>query len=112
MTAEMAMSCIYISETDPGGFHLSFITAIEMISQLTVVALHSLAGLQSKSREVWARETRGRFVKPIRQQHGMQIEMQIRSLRNHGGVCLCEADYRITDQAGGLFMYWVKCALV
>lgn len=112
IVARAGMTRVYVSQTDDQGFHLSFITALEMVSQLTIVYLHHKAGLTEKSREVWVSESRNRFVRPIRNPDDIRLDMKVRKLRERGGSLFCEADYRVTDEQGGLCEYWGKAYLL
>jgi acyl-coenzyme A thioesterase PaaI-like protein len=111
VVAKASMTDFYVSRTDDKGFHLSFITALEMVSQLTIVYLHYKAGLTEKSREVWVSESRNRFVRPVRNPDDIRLEMTVKKLREHGGSLFCEADYRVTDEQDGLYEYWGKACL-
>ena len=108
VTATARMIEHYVSETDEQGFHLSFVTALEMVSQLTIIYLHLKAGLNEKCREVWVSESRNKLVRPIRSPDNIRLEMTVEKLRQRGDSWFSIASYRVTDAEGGLFEYWGK----
>jgi hypothetical protein len=110
--ATARMTEYLLSPADGNRFHLSFITAMEMVSQLTIVYLHHKAGLTEKSREVWVSESSNRFVKPVRNPDRIDLQMQVSKLKRRGDTFFSIADYRVTDDEGGLLHYWGKAFLV
>jgi hypothetical protein len=108
LLAEVSMRSTYVSGTDAGGFHLTIFSTLEFLSQLMIVYVHVWAGLREKSREGWMVESRTRSVRAVRNPERIQVEMTVRKMRQRGVNLYCTADYRVTDDQGGLFEVQLK----
>jgi hypothetical protein len=100
---ELMINQASISDSDPNGFHLSFLTVSEMIAQMTVIYLHNKAGLTSKCREVWVSNISINFKKPIRARDHILIDMIQTKLKTKGSSLVCDIDCKISDSLGGHF---------
>lgn len=103
-----AMTSTYMSPTDAKGFHLSVFTALEIVSQLHIIYAHAWAGLREKTREGWMIECSNRISAPVRNAGRMEVDMNVSRMRKLGDNLFCIADYRITDDTGGLFELRIK----
>jgi|LauGreSBDMM110SN_4_FD.fasta_scaffold03603_3 hypothetical protein len=92
-----------ISDSDPNGFHLSFLTAMEMLAQMMVIYLHKKAGLTTKCREIWVSSINSDFKKPIRAKDNILIDMVQIKLQTKGSSLVCDVDCKISDSLGGHF---------
>jgi hypothetical protein len=111
LRAQVAMESVYVSATDDGGFHLSVFATQEFVSDLLIVYLHAWAGYKRKTREVWMLESSVRSRYAIRSRDRIQVDMQVASIRKMGEKVLCTADFRVTDERGGLFELRLKVML-
>jgi hypothetical protein len=102
LLAEVSMRSTYVSDTDSKGFHLSIFSMLEFLSQLMIIYMHVWAGLHEKSREAWMVESRTRSVRALRNPARIQVEMTVRKMRRRGVNLYCTADFRVTDDQGGL----------
>lgn len=103
-----AMTSSYASPSDARGFHLSVFTALEIASQVHIIYAHTWAGLREKTREGWMIECSNRISTPIRNARKMDVEMNVSSIRKLRENLFCIANYRITDDTGGLFELRIK----
>ncbi len=108
LTARVSMRTTYVSATDEKGFHLTIFTTLEFLSQLLIIYMHVRAGLSKKTREVWMVESSTRSVRAIRDSANIKVEMEVVSIRKRGENFYCVADYRVTDDQGGLFKVKLK----
>ena len=108
LSAVVSMRSTYVSRSDAQGFHLTLFSALEFLSQLMITYAHVWAGLTEKTREGWMLECNTRSVRAIRNAAHIDVDMEVRSMRKHGNNLLCEADYRVTDNQGGLFEVQLK----
>lgn len=99
----LSMDQTAVSSTDDQGFHLSFLTAMEMLAQMMVIYLHQKAGLKTKCREIWVSRIDSKFIKPIRDSNHITIEMIQLKLHSRGSSLACDVDCKISDQFGGHF---------
>lgn len=110
-TATVSMRSICPSATDAGGFHLSFITALEFISQLQIIYMHVSAGLQQKKQEAWMVECKVRSLRPIRNPSKMKVETDVEVMRKRGQAYYCVANHRLTDDQDGNLEVWIKALM-
>jgi hypothetical protein len=107
LRARVKMTSLYISGTD-SGFHLTIFSTLEFVSQLMIIYAHDWAGLPEKLREGWMVESTARAVRQIRNPEDIRVEMNVRQMRRHGEHLICIADFRVTDDANGLFEISLK----
>lgn len=108
MLADVSMTATYASNTDASGFHLTVFSTLEFLSELMIIYAHVWAGLNAKVREGWMVESNAKLVRSIRDASQIKVEMQARSIRKRGDNLICIADYKVTDQHGGLFEVSLK----
>ncbi len=108
LTARVSVQNGYCSSTDGNRFHLSLMTAMEFLSQLMIVYAHVWSGLSEKTREGWMVESTTRTVRAIRNSDLIRVEMTVPTMRKRGDHLYCIADYRLTDEQGGLFEVRIK----
>jgi hypothetical protein len=53
-------------------------------------------------------ESNAKLVRSIRDASDIKVEMEARSFRKRGENLICIADYKVTDQHGGLFEVSLK----
>jgi hypothetical protein len=53
-------------------------------------------------------ESTTRAVRQIRNPDDIRVEMNVRQMRKHGEHLICIADFRVTDDADGLFEVSLK----
>ena len=102
------MTSTYLSPTDNGGFHLSYITCLEFLSQIMTIHGHVWANLKEKTREGWIVESSTRNTKPIRDPDNIQVEMTVASIRKMGEAYYSIANFHVTDKFGGDFHVRLK----
>lgn len=107
LRARIRMTSLYVSETD-SGFHLTIFSTLEFVSQLMIIYMHEWAGLSKKLREAWMVESTIRAVRQIRNPDDIRVEMNVRQRRKHRQHLICIADFRVTDDADGLFEISLK----
>jgi hypothetical protein len=107
LRARVAMTSLYVSATD-SGFHLTIFSTLEFLSQLMIIYAHDWAGLPKKLREGWMVESIARAVRQIRNPDDIRVEMKVRQMRKRGENLICIADFRVTDDADGLFEVSLK----
>jgi hypothetical protein len=73
-----------------------------------IIYAHVWAGLNEKSREGWMVESHTRSVRAVRNPEHIQVEMTVSRMRQRGANLYCTADYRVTDDQGGLFEVQLK----
>lgn len=103
VTAFARMTSTYSSPTDPGGFHLSIFATLEMLSQISNVYLHLLAGYDRKTREVWMDECSIKCHAPIRDSEGITLEIEYDLLPFGEDGIGGRGQARVTGPSGGLF---------
>ena len=108
LTTSASMFSTYASPTDESGFHLSVFTALEMASQVQIIYAHAWAGWTQKTKEGWMIECSNRISAPIRNPRHINLEMRVSSMRKIRENLFCIADYRLTDNTGGLFELRIK----
>jgi hypothetical protein len=108
LLADVSMLSTYVSGTDAGGFHLTIFSTLEFLSQLMIIYAHVWAGQSEKTREGWMVESRTRSVRAVRNPDHIRVEMTVRKMRQRGVNLYCTADYRVTDDQGGLFEVQLK----
>lgn len=102
LSAVVRMASVYLSETDGGQFHLSFITCLEFLSQLLIIYGHVWAGATEKTREGWVLESSTHNVRAIRDPEHIQVEMKVVSIRRVGVPVIAVAQFEVSDRLGGL----------
>lgn len=107
LRARITMTSLYVSGTD-SGFHLTIFSTLEFVSQLMIIYAHDWAGLPKKVREGWMVESTTRAVRQIRNPDDIRVEMNVRQMRKHGEHLICIADFRVSDDADGLFEISLK----
>jgi hypothetical protein len=100
MEAEVRMKSIYTPPGDADGFHLSSISAFEMVSQLAVIYMHAWAGHEKKCREVWLAECSLRCNKAVRDRDRILVRMQAKTMRKLGDRLLAKFDAEVYDRHG------------
>ncbi len=100
---DLMMTDLAFSSNDKSGFHLSFLTAMEMIAQMMVIYLHHQAGYKVKTREIWVSRINSKFIKPIRDPNNISIKMIPRKIKTKGDSLVCDAECEITSSSDGLF---------
>lgn len=108
LRANIAMRAMYVSDSDVHGFHLTIFSALEFLSQLMIIYAHAWAGMPEKTRECWMVESSTRSVRAIRDPAHIDVGMKIRKMRQRGANLYCVADYKVTDNQGGLFEIQIK----
>lgn len=108
LLADVAMTATYASNTDPDGFHLTVFSTLEFLSELMIIYAHVWAGLNAKVREGWMVESQAKLIRSIRDSQQIKVEMKAKSIRKRGANIICIADYKVTDQHGGLFEVSLK----
>lgn len=103
LISEIKMEKFFISPTDPKGFHLSFLTAHEMIAQGVIILLHKMEGLKHKCREIWVSEVTSKFIRPIRNPHSIRLEISAVKIRRKSNVLICDVEMQLSDNSNGLF---------
>lgn len=111
LSATVSMRSTFASDTDTKGFHLSFITALEFLSQLQIVYMHVWAGLSEKNQEAWVVECHVQARRPVRNPDCMSVDMRATSMRKRAGAYYCIAEHTITDDRGGEFSVRMKMLL-
>jgi hypothetical protein len=106
--AELEMDSVFVSPTDPGGFHLSIFSTQEFLAQLSNIYLHLLAGSERKERETWMREVTIKTHKTIRDRNKILVEMDFFNVRRFGEGWYAMARCRVFDDHGGLFTAELK----
>ncbi len=108
LTTTVSMRSIYVSGADSRGFHLTIFSTLEFLSQLMIIYAHAWSGLAEKTREGWMVESTTRSVRAIRDPENIHVEMNVVAMRKRGDNLYCVADYRVTDDQGGLFEVRLK----
>lgn len=108
LSARVSMKSFFVSGTDQHGFHLTIFSTLEFLSQLMIIYAHVWAGIEEKIREGWMVESQTRSVRAIRNPERIDVSMLVRKIRKRGDNLYCVADYRVTDDAGGLFEVSLK----
>ncbi len=108
LSAKVVMTSIYTSATDTKGFHLTIFSTLEFLSQLMIVFAHEWAGLKAKIREGWMVESSTRSVRAIRNPDEINVDMHVQKIYKRGVNLYCVADFRVTDDVGGLFEISLK----
>ncbi len=104
----VSMQSSYVSGTDSKGFHLTIFSTLEFLSELMIVYAHTWAGLSKKTKEGWMLESATKSIRAIRNPEQIQVDMNIVSIKKLGENIICLADYRVTDNQGGLFEVRLK----
>jgi hypothetical protein len=107
LRARVKMTSLYVSQTD-SGFHLTIFSTLEFASQLMIIYAHDWAGLRKKLHEAWMVESTTRAVRQIRNPDDIRVEMNVRQMRRLAKRMICIADFRVTDDADGLFEVTLK----
>jgi hypothetical protein len=108
LVADVSMTDTYASSTDSAGFHLTVFSTLEFLSELMIIYAHLWAGLAKKEREGWMVESSAKLVRSIRDSSHIKVDMQAKTIRKRGNNLICVADYKVTDQYGGLFEVTLK----
>jgi hypothetical protein len=108
LQAQVVMTSQYQSPTASHDFHLTIFSTLEFASQLMIIYAHVWAGLAEKVREGWMVECSTRSVRAIRDPADIRVEMQVKRMRKRGEHLVCEADFTVSDAAGGLFELSLK----
>jgi hypothetical protein len=108
LQAKVVMNSIYTSATDTNGFHLTIFSTLEFLSQIMIIYVHVWAGEEKKTREGWMVESHIRCVRAIRNPNDLRVAMQVKSIRRRGQNVHCVADFKVTDDQGGLFEVQLK----
>ena len=108
-TVSMRDYCV--SATDQDSFHLSYLTALEFVSQLQIIYMHVWAGLKEKNQEAWMAECKMQSHRPIRNPKTISVEMKALKIRQRGDAVYCTAEHRVSDDQGGLFEIWIKALM-
>ncbi len=108
LLAKIRMTSTYSSATDAKGFHLTIFSTLEFLSQLMIVYAHDWAGLSAKVREGWMVECSTRSLRAIRNPDDISVVMTVRKIYRRGVHLYCVADFRVTDDADGLFEVTLK----
>ena len=96
------MITYYGSSATTNSFHLSSITAIEMTSQLFIIALHYMLGLKEKQQEVWQIKCVSTNLRPITNPNSIAIAMKLQYLKRRNNRAYCRQKFIISDLNGGL----------
>lgn len=108
LRAQIAMRTLYVSDSDAHGFHLTIFSALEFLSQLMIIYAHAWAGMPEKTRECWMVGSTIRSVHAIRDPAQIHVAMTVKKMRQRGENLYCLADFRVTDNQGGLFDIQIK----
>lgn len=106
--ARIRMQSVFVSPTDPGGYHLTIFSVQEFLAQLSNIYLHLVAGAPEKQRETWMRECSIKTHRSIRDQDRIFVEMNFVNVRQLSGTVYAQATARVFDEAGGLFTAKLK----
>jgi hypothetical protein len=99
----LSMTETAYSTANNSNFHLSFLTAMEMIAQMMVIYLHYQANYEYKTREIWVSSISSKFIKPISDPNNIHIKMKTSKLWRKGENLICDASCEVTGPSGGLF---------
>jgi hypothetical protein len=99
----LSMTETAFSTANNANFHLSFLTAMEMIAQMMVIYLHYQANYEYKTREIWVSSISSKFIKPISDPNNICIKMKTSKLWRKGENLICDASCEVTGLSGGLF---------
>ncbi len=108
LTATIIMTQFPNSVADKDAFHLSFITALEIVSQLQIIYFHSWAGLNRKTMEVWMAEVTMKSSSPIRDPSAIRVEMIANRTKKLRDKYYVAATHRVYDDLGGHFEVELK----
>jgi hypothetical protein len=108
LRANIVMRSVYVSGSDVHGFHLTIFSALEFLSQLMIIYAHAWAGMPEKKRECWMVGSTTRSVHAIRDPAQIKVDMTVKKMRQRGENLYCVADFRVTDNQGGLFEIQIK----
>jgi hypothetical protein len=108
LSTTVSMRSVYVSGTDSNGFHLTIFSTLEFLSELMIIYAHAWAGLQTKTKEGWMLESSTKSIRAVRNPEQIQVEMKVAAIKKLGENILCVADYKVTDDQGGLFEVRLK----
>lgn len=108
LKARIRMTGFFVSPTDPGGFHLTIFSTQEFLAQLANIYLHLAAGLDTKCRETWMRQSDITSRTTIRDPENIRVDMEYVGLRRLGDTLAAIANCRVYDDQGGLFTARLK----
>jgi hypothetical protein len=103
LAAELRMESVFLSPTDPAGFHLTIFSTQEFLAQLANIYLHLLAGSTVKNRETWMRESSITTHRAIRDPARISVEMDFFKVKRLKDSWYAMANCRVFDGEGGLF---------
>jgi hypothetical protein len=103
LRAEICMEGVFISPTDPRGFHLTIFATQEFLAQLANIYLHLIAGSMVKTRETWMRESAITAHSAIRDPNKILVDMDFYKVRHTGDTWYAKASCRVYDDAGCSF---------
>lgn len=107
LDARLKMQSYYVSQTDPGGFHLPMYPSLEFVSQLMIIYAHVWAGFPEKNKEAWMLETSFTGKRPIRDPENIQVHMKVSLIKKIKGNVLMVAESKVFDKEG-LFEIRIK----
>ncbi len=111
LSGAVSMTQFVTSPTDQNEFHLSFLTALEFVSQLQIIYMHCWANLPRKTQEVWMVEHTLKSIRPIVNHELINVEMKVEKIRRAGEKQYCAATHQVSDDRGGLFEIWIKALM-
>ena len=92
----------YHKNADLKQFHLSFVTALEICSQLSIIFVHVWADLSKKELEVWQIKNTMESIRPITRAIDIEIKMEATRMKKIKNRIYGETNFMITDQNNGL----------
>ena len=92
----------YNKKAGSNQFHLSFVTALEICSQLSIVFVNTWAGLPKKELEVWQIKNTMESIRPITSHIDIVVKMEAKHMRKIKNSIYGETNFVITDQNNGL----------
>lgn len=104
LSTTIFMKNYYVPKIADSTFHLSFITALEFTSQLSIVYLHHWAQLSHKTQEVWLVKSSCEVVRPIVNSNCFQVTMKADSIRKLYSKIYATLNFHITDDQDGLMI--------
>jgi hypothetical protein len=108
MQSIVSMDHLYAPSVGHAEFHLSYLKALEFVSQLQIVHMHVLAGLRVKTMEVWMVEMHLKSSHPIRDSRSINVASSVLKFRKSSQRYYCTASHRVSDRQGGHFEIWIK----
>ncbi len=108
LRAKIHMTSVYISPTDSGGFHLSSMSALEFICQLTIIYGHVWGDKTEKKGEGWMLDSSIKCNSSIRNPDAIEVTMCVEKIKKIKGKTYLVVSSSIIDDQGGHFKVKMK----